>query len=123
MLQKASSHLIILAAASGLAVISICGIIFTTPPSAAGTLIFGYLYASVWLAIAGVLTIVGILVRKKFTSQLYALSLIGAIRQGVLVASLCVAALALQGQGLLSWWMGLGLAAVAFCLEFFFEMK
>jgi hypothetical protein len=96
-------------------------VLFRVDPSSAGTLGFVLFYLSLFLAVAGAVSIVGFVVRvfmhrDEMLSRLVGLS----FRQAVLLAAIAVGALALHARGLLSWWNSLILVAAITIVEFFF---
>ena len=96
-------------------------ILFRVDPANAGFLGFCLFYLSMFLAVAGALSILGFVIRVfshrgEMLSRLVALS----FRQAVLLAALAVGALALHAHGLLSWWNSILLVAAVTIVEFLF---
>lgn len=96
-------------------------VLFSVDPITAGILGFSLFYFSLFLAVAGAVSILGFIVRvlshrDEILSRLVLLS----FRQAVMLAALTVGALALHSQGLLSWWNSILLVAAVTITEFFF---
>ncbi len=96
-------------------------VLFRVDPGTAGTLGFALFYLSMFLTVAGAVSIVGFLVRvlmhrDEMLSRLVALS----FRQAVLLSALAIGALALHSHKLLSWWNSLLLIAAMTIVEFLF---
>ena len=102
------SYLLFMGAGTSVSVAALLLIMNTTDPAHTGPALFAIFYACVFLAVSGLLSILGfsarvfILDRRTFISQEVAL----AFRQSTLVASMVVAAMLLQGAGKLNWWTG-----------------
>ena len=96
-------------------------VIFLINPKDAGTLGFGLFYASLFLALLGIFSMVGLFIRhlhkkKKFIVEKVLVS----FRQGMWFAIIVVGALMLQSKDLLTWWNGVLLVLIVTVLEFFF---
>jgi hypothetical protein len=96
-------------------------VLFRVDPATAGALGFTLFYLSLFLAVAGAVSIVGFVIRvflhrDEILSRLVGLS----FRQAVLLSAMGVGALALHARGLLSWWNSVILVAAVTIVEFFF---
>jgi hypothetical protein len=89
-------------------------------PSATGVFGFIFFYATLFLALTGSITIIGLIIRiKSAERESIAKEVSTALRQGVLFAVLIVGLLFLQSLRLLSWWnVALFILAVTL-IEFF----
>lgn len=95
--------------------------LFRIDPYTAGPLDFTLFYGSLFLAMAGLVSIIGFAVRAyarrdEILSRLVGLS----FRQAILLSSVAVGALALHAHGLLSWWNSLVLIVAVTVVEFIF---
>jgi hypothetical protein len=96
-------------------------VLFRVDPDAAGALDFVLFYASLFLLIAGLVSISGFLARvymhrDEILSRLVGLS----FRQAILLSAVAVGALGLHSRGLLSWWNSLILVVAVTVAEFIF---
>lgn len=89
-------------------------------PASAGLFGFVLFYATLGLSLIGTFAVMGLTARALLRRQ-EAISrhVAVAFRQSLLLACLLIAALMLQGRGLLTWWNLLLLAATLTVLEFF----
>lgn len=96
-------------------------IINITNPAEAGFWGFFFFYASLFLALAGTLSVIGFFIRKLVLKEELAFRHVAvSFRQAVLFAILVVGSLILQSKGLLTWWNILLFILVLTILEFFF---
>jgi len=79
-------------------------ILNTVPPASAGILGEVFFFSSLFLAILGTLTIVGILGRKKNSEKIPSFYVTPAFRQGFILALAVVGTLLLQRFQYLRWW-------------------
>ncbi len=95
-------------------------VLYRVDPGTSGPLGFALFYMSLFLAAAGAISIVSFAIRAAVRKGEPLFKLVGlSFRQAVLLSGLLVIALALQAHGLLSWWSGALLIAVATAAEFF----
>jgi hypothetical protein len=97
-------------------------IVTTVDPEDTLPAVFGVFYASVFLAVAGTFSVIGFVLRLALLRkpQLVSRQVAVSFRQAILLATLVVAALALQSRELLTWWNALLVVAALTLLEFFF---
>lgn len=79
-------------------------ILFTVPPETAGSLGEGFFFGSLFVALTGTLTMLGILGRTRVSTVLPMLHIGPAFRQGVLLAAAATGFLLLQRFRFLRWW-------------------
>jgi hypothetical protein len=97
-------------------------ILATVDPDTASGAVFAIFYACVFLAVTGLLSIIGftarvfLLSKRLFISQEVAIS----FRQSMLIGALVVCALYLKSRDQLNWWTALLIVALLTLLEFFF---
>lgn len=102
--------------------IAVALILTTVDPTNTSIAVFAIFYASMFLAITGVCSIVGfsmrVLILKKqlFLSREVAVS----FRQAILFATLSIAGLFLQSRKLLTWWTAILLLLAITVFEIFF---
>ncbi len=95
-------------------------IIFSINPNEASVLIFAFFYLSLFLSLAGVITIINSIIRKFFIkNKILFRQIIISFRQAVLFALLITISMALQSQGILDWWNMLLLIAALSTIELF----
>lgn len=79
-------------------------ILFSVEPAANGMVGELFFFGSLFLAITGTLTILGVLGRNRASSALPSIHLAAAFRQGALIAIATVGALVLRRFQYLRWW-------------------
>lgn len=79
-------------------------VLMTVPPDGAGAIGESFFFGALLLALAGTLTMLGVLGRMRFSSALPSVHLSAAFRQGMLIAIAVVGALLLQRFHVLQWW-------------------
>jgi len=99
-------------------------------PDSSEPLVFVLLYLSLFIAFTSFFTLIGWLIRRISSKRRFSLSVRYAVRQleiafrqGILFASILVAALALQSQRVLAWWNLLILVAVVGIAEWWLTRK
>lgn len=95
----------------------------TVPPDVAGPLGEAFFFGSLFVAVAGTLTILGVLGRTRGSALLPALHIGPAFRQGALLACAGVGALLLQRFRFLRWWNILLFVVVLVGLDLFFARR
>lgn len=98
------SSLFVFAVGTGFAWTAFLLILFTVPPDVAGPLGEAFFFGSLFVALTGTLTILGVLGRVRASALLPALHIGPAFRQGVLLAAAAVGTLLLQRFRVLRWW-------------------
>lgn len=105
-----------------LAVFSTASIVSLTDPASSSFFILFCFYASVFLSVAGIGTLLGLGIRRYLTSEYFAQSFLTSIRQGILLAILVVVSLLLQADTLLYWWVELSLVLFLLVVEVLFNI-
>lgn len=96
-------------------------VVFLVSPEEAGLTGFSLFYLSLFLALAGIFSIIGFIFRYLLKRHEFAYEQAKtALRQGLMFALLVVAALFLQGQKLLVWWNLILLIGLLAGIEYFF---
>ena len=115
-------YLVIMAAGTALSWVSVGLIVTTVDPSDTQGVVFGMFYASLFLALTGLLSIVGLALRVVVLKKQFLISRQVAVtfRQAVLLSTLVVVSLALQSKALFTWWTAVLVVAALTMLEFFF---
>jgi hypothetical protein len=93
--------------------------ILTVPPETGGIAAQLFFFAALFLALAGTLTLLGVLGRMRTSGRLASLHLTPAFRQGALIAGGAVGILLLQRVHLLRWWTVLILCGALFVTDLF----
>jgi len=90
-------------------------------PTSAGLIGFIFFYLSLFLALTGTITIIGLLIRMRITKEEFITKEVEiAFRQGMLFSFLIIGLLFLQSQRLLTWWNIILFILALTILEFFF---
>lgn len=117
------SSLAVFGLGSGFAWTAFALILLTVPPDGAGTLGEAFFFGSLFVALTGTFTILGVLGRVRRSTLLPLLHITPAFRQGVLLALAAVGLLALQRFRVLRWWNMLLLVVVVVGLDLFFARR
>lgn len=117
------SSLLIFALGSGLAWGAFFLIFYAVPPDVAGRIGEIFFFLSLFVALTGTFTVLGVLGRRRASTVLPILHIAPAFRQGVLLAAAAVGFLVLQRFRFLRWWNVLLLVAVLVGLDFFFARR
>lgn len=115
-------YLIIMSAATVLSWTAVGLVVAMTDPTRTQASVFIVLFASLFLALTGTLSLLGFLMRVWVLRKRYFVSreVLTSFRQAILLAILLIAALVMQSRGILSWWNALLMVAALTALEFFF---
>lgn len=96
-------------------------VLFMIDPTTAGLLGFGFFYLSLFLSLAGTMSVLGLLFRKKFGKEEAVFRTVTtSFRQATLLSLLVIGALFLKSKSLLAWWNIVLLVLALTILEFFF---
>ncbi|MEY4723479.1 MAG: hypothetical protein RLZZ324_992 [Candidatus Parcubacteria bacterium] len=116
------SYLVAMAVATAAAIAMLALILNAVDPGNTSGVVFAVFYACVFLAVSGLLSILGfsarvfILNRRTFISQEVAL----AFRQSTLIAAMVVGGLLLKSHDRLNWWTGTLMVIIVTLGESFF---
>lgn len=113
------TYLIPISIGTLLSLAGLISVIFSVDPFTSGLLGHIFFYITLFLTLCGLITLAGIIVRKKYFPGMYTEQLRMSARQAVLLAILIVSLLILQVFGLLFWWVGLTLILFIITLEIF----
>lgn len=94
-------------------------ILWSVDPFTTGIIGHIFFYLTLFLSLAGIITISGISIRKRFSPGMYTEQLRVSTRQAILLALLIVTLLLLQSFGLLLWWVGVTVILFIITLEIF----
>lgn len=114
------SSLAVFGVGSGFAWAAFLLVLFSVPPDVAGSVGELFFFASLFVALTGTLTILGILGRVSRSRLLPALHVGPAFRQGMLLAAAGIGTLLLQRVRVLRWWNILLLVLVLVGLDLLF---
>lgn len=117
------SSLVVFGLGSGFAWTAFLLILFTVPPDDAGLLGETFFFASLFVALTGTLTILGLLGRVRRSTLLPALHMNPAFRQGMLLAAAAVGSLLLQRFRILRLWNVLALVLALVCIDYVFSRR
>jgi hypothetical protein len=96
-------------------------VLYLIDPSVAGILGFIFFYLSLFLALAGTLSVLGLLLRMKFGKEEAVFkTVITSFRQAMMLSLLLISSLFLKSKNLLTWWNVIFLVLAVVVLEFFF---
>ncbi len=96
-------------------------VLYLIDPNAAGILGFIFFYLSFFLALAGTLSVLGLLLRMKFGKEEAVFkTVITSFRQAMMLSFLVIGSLFLKSKNLLTWWNIIFLILGLTILEFFF---
>lgn len=115
-------YLIVMSVATVLSWTAVGVVVTMTDPTRTQTSVFIVLFASLFLALTGTLSLLGFLMRVWLLRKRYFVSreVLTSFRQAILLAVLLIAALVMQSRGILSWWNAVLMVAALTALEFFF---
>lgn len=102
---------------------SAVGMIITmTDPTQTQAIVFVILFASLFLAFIGTLSISGFLLRVWLLRKQYFISkeVLVSFRQAIMLATLLIASLVMQSRAILTWWSAILMVMALTMLEFFF---
>lgn len=89
-------------------------------PEETNSLGFFLFYLALLLSLIGTLTLLGFLIRIKFSKELVSKKMTASFRQAIWLSFLVIAFISFKGLGLLRWWNILLLILVLTFLEMFF---
>jgi hypothetical protein len=96
-------------------------VLFYIDPNTANILSFIFFYLSLFLALAGSLSVLGLALRKKISKEEVVFRMVTvSFRQATMLSFLVVGSLLLQSKNLLNWWNIIFLVLAVIILEFFF---
>jgi len=96
-------------------------VLYLIDPGVAGILGFIFFYLSLFLALAGTLSVLGLLLRMKFGKEEAVFkTVITSFRQAMMLSLLLISSLFLKSKNLLTWWNVIFLVLAVVVLEFFF---
>lgn len=96
-------------------------VLYLIDPTEAGFLGFAFFYLSLFLALAGTLSVLGLLLRMKFGKEGPIFKTVTiSFRQATLLGLLVIGGLILKSQRILTWWNMIFLILAVVVLEFFF---
>jgi hypothetical protein len=96
-------------------------VIYFVDPTVAGIMGFIFFYLSLFLSLVGTLSVLGLLLRKKFGKEEFIFKTVTiSFRQAILLGLMIIGALILKSQKLLTWWNIIFLILALIIMEFFF---
>jgi hypothetical protein len=122
MLEKHRSHIPLIAIGTALCLCSLLSVIYLSDPYTDGVVAHLFFYLSLFLTIVGLVTGIGLALRKRFAKGLYFPNLAVSFRQAVLVGILVTSSLLLLSYGILFWWVELTLILFLVFFELFLNL-
>ncbi len=113
------TYLIPISIGTLLSLAAFASVLWSVDPFTSGAIGHLFFYLTLFLSLCGLMTIVGISFRKRYTPGMYIEQLRVSARQAVLLSILIVALLVLQVFSLLLWWVGLTLVLFIITVEIF----
>jgi hypothetical protein len=96
-------------------------VLYLIDPTSAGILGFVFFYLSLFLSLAGTLSVLGLLLRMKFGKKEAVFKTVTtSFRQATMLGLLVIGSLFLKSKNLLTWWNIVFLILALIVLEFFF---
>lgn len=89
-------------------------------PFQASALVHSLFYLTILLWLTGLLTLIGLIIRKKFFPGIFITQLEISLRQGLLISALVTGLILLEVFNLMFWWITLTLILLILVIEFFF---
>lgn len=120
-LALAKSHLSQIIVGTVLSLLSLVSIVLYTDPFTSGLVTHFVFYVSLYFFVSGVAIVLGMYIRRYIAPNLYATTFWESFRQGMFVGIMVVACMLLQAQGLLFWWIVLGLVLFLVVCELLFS--
>ncbi|MCL5666713.1 MAG: hypothetical protein M1383_03005 [Patescibacteria group bacterium] len=106
-----------------LAVFSLGSIITFTDPFGSSWITFLFFYLSLFIAVLGTFTIIGLGLRQWLWPKTYVINLSNSFRQGFLAAILVVVSFLLLANNLLYWWVEASLILFLLFVEAFLNLQ
>ncbi len=94
-------------------------VVWSVDPYTSGWVGHIFFFITLFLSLIGILTLAGIIFRKRFAPGMFTEQLRISFRQGFLLALLIISLLILQIFSLLFWWVGLTLILFIITVEIF----
>lgn len=113
------SYLIPISIGTLLSLGALASILFFIDPTQSGWASHILFFVTLFLSLCGILTLGGIIVRKRLSPGMFTEQLRISFRQAVLLAILIVGLLIIQLFNLLFWWVGLTLVLFIITVEIF----
>lgn len=96
-------------------------VLYLIDPGVAGILGFVFFYLSLFLALAGTLSVLGLILRMKFGKEEAVFKTVNtSFRQAMMLSFLIIGSLFLKSKNLLTWWNIVFLILALTVIEFFF---
>lgn len=96
-------------------------VLYLIDPTTAGILGFVFFYLSLFLSLAGTLSVLGLLLRMKLSKEEAVFKTVTtSFRQATMLGLLVIGSLFLKSKNLLTWWNIVFLILALIVLEFFF---
>ncbi len=115
-------HITLIIISTVLGAFSVASIITFTDPYSAGILTHLFFHVSLFLAILGTTTLIGLTLRQLW-GGIYIVNLGHSFRQALFIATLVTSSLLLSRLGLLVWWVEATLILFFVFLEIFLNLK
>ena len=106
-----------------IALVIIGAIIMQYDPNNLDIKIYVLFFGSLFIAITGLATLIGLQIRKSINKNSLPSYLITSLRQGLLITLALIGILLLHITNVLNWWDGILLVLAIILLEFYFRIK
>ncbi|MFA7662642.1 MAG: hypothetical protein WCX88_01875 [Patescibacteria group bacterium] len=116
-------YLLLMFLATLLCWLALASVMFYINPSEAGIIGFVLFYISLFLSLVGTFSLAGFMLRVWLTTVPIFKQVIVSFRQGVLFSVFVSVSLAMQSQGMLTWWIVLLLLGILTAIEYIFSLS
>ena len=117
--QTTRSYIIPIGFGSLLSFAAFASVLWFIDPFTSGWPGHAFFYITLFLSLTGILTILGIVFRKRFSPGMFTEQMRISFRQAVLLSLLIIGLIILQIFSLLFWWVGLTLILFIITVEIF----
>mgnify|MGYP001576991298 CR=1 FL=1 len=117
--QTTRTYLIPISIGTLLCLAALVSILWFVDPFTSGITAHFFFYLTLFLTLTGLITLGGIVARKKFSPGMFTEQLRASFRQAILLSLLIIGLLILQVFSLLFWWVGLTLILFIITVEIF----
>lgn len=115
------AYIVPLVVGTALSFLALSLVLWFVDPFESGTISHIFFYITIFLFSLGLVTLIGIQLRKKLMPGILVEQLRVSFRQALLISILITGLLGLQANDLLLWWVGLTLILFIFTVEVFFN--
>jgi hypothetical protein len=120
--EKVKTHIWLMGIGTALSAFSFLSIMEFTDPYSAGAITVSLFFVSLFLACLGFFSLLGIGLRQRLQHGLYAAHVAVSFRQALFIALFVTLSLILRINGLLFWWVEIGLMLFLVAVEIFLNL-